>query len=100
MSVGEHNSQSAGNFTNEITAYMLADFADEFAISLPRMQLLMSKTVDSVLAAIDTAKVSAVKNNLSTAELAHIDLCIKIINKAANKLSEQIIQLPSMDAFI
>ena len=100
MSVGEHNSQSAGNFTNEITAYMLADFADEFAISLPRMQLLMSQTVDSVLAAIDTAKVSAVKNNLSTAELAHIDLCIKIINKAANKLSEQIIQLPNMDAFI
>jgi serine/threonine-protein kinase HipA len=100
MSVGEHNSQSAGNFTNEITAYMLADFADEFAISLPRMQLLMSQTVDSVLAAIDTAKVSAVKNNLSTAELAHIDLCIKIINKAANKLREQIIQLPNMDAFI
>ena len=100
MSVGEHNSQSAGNFTNEITAYMLADFADEFAISLPRMQLLMSQTVDSVLAAIDAAKVSAVKNNLSTAELAHIDLCIKIINEAANKLSEQIIQLPNMDAFI
>ncbi|MEM5533446.1 hypothetical protein [Pseudoalteromonas arctica] len=73
---------------------------NEFAISLPRMQLLMSQTVDSVLAAIDMAKVSAVKNNLSTAELAHIDLCIKIINKAANKLSEQIIQLPNMDAFI
>ena len=67
---------------------------------LPRMQLLMSQTVDSVLAAIDAAKVSAVKNNLSTAELAHIDLCIKIINNAANKLSEQIIQLPNMDAFI
>jgi len=100
MSVGEYNSQSAGNFTNEITAYMLADFADEFAISLPRMQLLMSQTVESVLKAIDAAKVAAVKNKLSATELAHIDLCIKVINKAANELNAQIIQLPNMDAFI
>ncbi|MEJ2913792.1 HipA domain-containing protein [Pseudoalteromonas sp. C12FD-1] len=100
MSLGDYSSQSAGNFSNEITAYMLADFAEEFNISLARMQLLMGQTVQSVLAAIDTAKSAAVENNLSTAELTHIDLCIKIINNASGKLSEQIELLPSMKAFI
>ncbi len=100
MSLGDYSSQSAGNFSNEITAYMLADFADEFNISVARMQLLMGQTVQSVLAAIDTAKSAAVENNLSTAELKHIDLCIKIINIAAGELSEQIELLPSMKAFI
>jgi serine/threonine-protein kinase HipA len=100
MSLGDYSSQSAGNFSNEITAYMLADFAEEFNISLARMQLLMGQTVQSVLAAIDTAKSAAVENNLSTAELTHIDLCIKIINDASGKLSKQIELLPSMKAFI
>jgi serine/threonine-protein kinase HipA len=49
---------------------------------------------------VDDKYTFKLKNNLFTSELAHIDLCIKIINKVANKLSEQIIQLPNMDAFI
>ena len=100
MSLGDYNSQSAGNFSNEITAYMLADFADEFDISVARMQLLMSQTIQSVLAAIDTAKATAIANNLSNSELEHIGLCISIINKAAEDLNEQVIQLPKMKAYI
>lgn len=100
MSIGDYNSQGAGNFSNEITAYMLADFADEFDISLARMQLLMSQTIQSVLGAINMAKATAIANNLSNSELEHIGLCINIINKAASELSKQVELLPSMKAFI
>ena len=99
MSVGEYSPGSAGNFDRPITAYMLADFADEFDISLPRMQLLMSQTLKSVLNALDVAKNKALKQNLLSEEITHIDLCIEIINETAEQLVEEINQIPEMTEF-
>ena len=96
MSIGEYNTGNAGNFNSPISAYMLADFADEFEISLPRMQLLMSQMVKSVLGAIDIAKEKALEQGLSAIEVNHIDLCIEIVNDAAEEINKEIEQLPSM----
>ena len=96
MSIGEYNTGNAGNFNSPISAYMLADFADEFEISLPRMQLLMSQMVKSVLGAIDIAKEKALEQGLSAVEVNHIDLCIEIVNDAAEEINKEIEQLPSM----
>lgn len=90
MSIGEYNSGGEGNFNNPITGYMLADFADEFGISLPRMQLLMSQMIKSVINTVDTAKDKALEQNLSDVEVNHIDLCITIINESAKELYEEI----------
>ncbi len=95
MSIGEYEQGSPGNFDTPITAYMLADFADEFGISLPRMQLLMSQMVKSVSNTVDTAKDKALEQDLSVEEINHIDLCIAIINDAAKELSEEVKQITS-----
>jgi len=95
MSIGEYNTGNAGNFNSPISAYMLADFADEFDISLPRMQLLMSQMIKSVSNTIDAAKDKALKQDLSIQEINHIDLCIAIINDAAKELSEEVKQITS-----
>ncbi len=95
MSIGEYEQGSSGNFNTSITAYMLADFADEFAISLPRMQLLMSQMITSVLNAVDTAKNKALEQYLSVEEINHIDLCITIINDSAKELGEEVKQITS-----
>lgn len=101
MSIGEHNNaNSAGNFDHPITAYMLADFADEFKISLPRIQLLMDKMISAVLDALDTAKEKALEQQLSKAERNHIDLCIAIIKAAATELSNEVEQIPQMSALL
>ena len=96
MSIGEYNTDNAGNFNSPISAYMLADFADEFEISLPRMQLLMGQMVKSVLGAIDIAKEKALEQGLSAVEVNHIDLCIEIVNDAAEEINKEIEELPSM----
>lgn len=96
MSIGDYSAGSAGNFSNPVTAYMLANFSDEFGISLPRIQLLMSQMIKSVLNALDIAKNKALEQNLSDAEINHIDLCTAIINEAAEGLKEEVKQLPSM----
>ncbi|WDE05339.1 HipA domain-containing protein [Thalassomonas viridans] len=100
MSIGEYTTPSAGNFSNPITAYMLADFADEFGISLPRMQLLMSQMIKSVVSAVDTAKKKAFSQGLSDEEINHINLCIVIINEAVEDLSVEVEQLPTMKEFL
>ena len=97
MSIGEHNSGGEGNFNNPITGYMLADFADEFGISLPRMQLLMSQMIKSVINTVDTAKDKALEQNLSDVEVNHIDLCITIINESAKELYEEINKITSYE---
>ena len=96
MSIGEYNTGNAGNFNSPISAYMLADFADEFEISLPRMQLLMSQMVKSVLGAIDITKEKALEQGLSAVEVNHIDLCIEIVNDAIEEINKEIEELPSM----
>jgi len=96
MSIGEYNTGSPGNFNNPITAYMLADFADEFRISLPRVQLLVNQMIKSVLNTVDAAKNKALEQGLSDAEVGHIDLCITIIREAAERLQEEVKQLPAM----
>lgn len=90
MSIGEYISGGAGNFTNPMTGYMLADFADEFGISLPRMQLLMSRMIESVLNSVATAKNKALEHGLSDDEVKHIDLCIDIINDSAETLRGEV----------
>ena len=99
MSIGEYNTGNAGNFNSPISAYMLADFADEFEISLPRMQLLMSQMIKSVLSSIDIAKDKALKQGLSAVEVNHIELCIEIIKEAAEEINKEIEDLPSMKEF-
>mgnify|MGYP003651571622 CR=1 FL=1 len=96
MSIGEYNTGSAGNFNSPISSYMLADFADEFEISLPRIQLLMNQMVKSVLGAIDIAKGKALEQDLSAEEVNHIDLCIDIINESAEEINKEIEELPAM----
>ena len=100
MSIGEHSSGGEGNFNDPITGYMLADFADEFGISLPRMQLLMSQMVKSVLSAIDIAKDKALEQNLSGREVKHIDLCITIIKESAKELHEEIKLITSYEGVV
>lgn len=96
MSIGEYNTGNAGNFNSPISAYMLADFAGEFEISLPRMQLLMSQMVKSVLGAIAIAKGKALEQGLSAEEVNHIDLCIEIVNEAVAEINKAIEELPAM----
>lgn len=100
MSVGEHRSGEKGNFNNPITGYMLADFADDFQISLPRMQLLMNQMVKSVLNSVDIAREKAFEQALSEAEINHIDLCINIMSKSADELSEEIKKIIDFKGFI
>ena len=95
MSIGEYEQGNSGNFDTPITAYMLADFADEFGISLARMQLLMSRMIKSVANAIDTAKSKALAQELSEEEVNHIDLCIAIINDAISEIDEQVKEITS-----
>ena len=97
MSIGEYEQGSSGNFDTPITAYMLADFADEFGISLARMQLLMSRMIQSVANAIDTAKSKALAQELSDEEVNHIDLCIAIINDAISEIDEQVKEITSYE---
>lgn len=96
MSIGDYEAGNAGNFKSPITAYMLADFAYEFGISLARLQLLISTTISSVLGAISTAKENALKQQLTDEEIEHIDLCINIINKSATELNNEVTLLPEM----
>ncbi|MFA0698715.1 hypothetical protein, partial [Vibrio sp. 10N.222.49.C9] len=56
MSIGEWEAGSAGNFTNEITAYMLADFASRFEVSLSRMELVMMKTIGDTIMGMEHTK--------------------------------------------
>jgi len=60
------------------------------------MQLLMSQMVKSVLGAIDIAKGKALEQDLSAIEVNHIDLCIEIVNDAAEEINKEIEELPSM----
>ena len=99
MSIGGGDAGTAGNFNSPISAYMLADFADEFKISLSRMQLLMSQVIKSVRNGVNIAKDKALEQGLSAVEIKHIDLCIEIINEAAEEINKEIEELPSMKEF-
>lgn len=75
---------------------MLADFANEFGISLMRLQLVMGQTITSVINALASAKQQALQQELSENEIQHIDLCTSIIKQAAAELIQEIEQLPAM----
>lgn len=96
MSIGGFEAGSAGNFQDPITAYMLADFATQFDISLPRIQLVMRQLTKSVLAAIEISRQEACAFNLIAEEVAHIELCINIVRSAAEALLSEIEQIPDM----
>ena len=96
MSMGEYESGTAGNFSEPITAYMLADMAEEFGFSPARMQLLAQQTIDAVHKGISSARAATVDKDISSAELAHVDQCIAIIQQASAQLTEQIALIPAM----
>lgn len=96
MSIGEYDQGSAGNFNQPFTAYMLADFANEFGISLARLQLLMRQMINSVKGSIEQAKHEAMMQHLSDLEIKHIEVCIQIVNMAADELSQEVEQIPEM----
>ncbi len=96
MSVGDFASGSAGNFNHPFTAYMLADFANEFGVSLARLQLLMKQMVKHVLVAIKVARKEALTHRLTESEIEHIDVCIQIINDTADALTQEVEQIPAM----
>ena len=96
MSIGEYGAGSAGNFNHPFTAYMLADFAHEFGISLPRLQLLMRQMIKSVRESIQQAKNEAMMHQLSESEIKHIDVCIQIINEAIEELGQEVKHIPEM----
>ena len=100
MSIGEYGAGSKGNFNHPFTAYMLADFAHEFGISLPRLQLLMRQMITQVHTSVDLAKAEALKHRLTSAEIQHIDTCIDIINKAIEELSVEVNQIIEMSDLI
>ena len=56
----------------------------------------MSRMSKSVLNALDNAREKALEQDLLGVEIAHIDLCIKLINEAAEMLGEEIDRLPEM----
>lgn len=96
MSIGEYGAGCAGNFNHPFTAYMLADFAQEFGISIARLQLLMRQMINSVQVSIQNAKNEAQLHKLSESEINHIETCIQIIHEAAEELSAEVEQMPEM----
>lgn len=100
MSIGDYDSGSAGNFDAPITAFMLASFADEFDISLARMQIVMSKMLESVALAITQSRVDALANDLSEEEIAHVDLCIGIVLNTIKSLGQEVAQITDMQSLL
>lgn len=100
MSIGEYGAGNAGNFNHPFTAYMLADFAQEFGISLPRLQLLMRQMIKQVQASVDLAKTDTLKQQLTNSEIQHIDKCIEIIDEAVKELSTEVDQITQMSDLV
>lgn len=100
MSIGEYDAGSAGNFNHPFTAYMLADFAHEFGISRPRLQLLMKQMIKQVQASVDLAKADALKQQLTDSEIQHVDSCIQIIDESVDELSAEVDQITQMSDLI
>lgn len=100
MSIGEYGAGSADNFNHPFTAYMLANFAQEFGISLPRLQLLMRQMIKQVQASVDLAKTEALKQQLTNSEIQHIDTCIQIIDGSVEELSAEVDQITEMSDLI
>lgn len=100
MSIGDYGSGSAGNFNTPFTAYMLADFAHELGISLPRLQLLMRQMIRQVQTSIDLTKADALEQQLTDSEIQHIDTCIQIIGEAVEELSAEVDQITEMSDFV
>ncbi|MEW6997259.1 HipA domain-containing protein [Colwelliaceae bacterium BS250] len=97
MSIGEYEAGDSGNFNTPFTAYMIADFADEFGISLARIELLMTQTINSVLGSVELALNNALTQTLSEEEINHIDLCIEIIREACDELTQQVSELTELE---
>tara|TARA_E500000081_G_C6135564_1_gene356449 strand:+ start:1136 stop:2533 length:1398 start_codon:yes stop_codon:yes gene_type:complete len=100
MSIGEYGAGSAGNFNHPFTAYMLADFAQEFGISLARLQLLMRQMIKQVQSSVDLAKTDTLKQQLTDSEIQHVDTCIQIIGESIEELSAEVDQITEMSDLI
>lgn len=96
MSIGEYEAGTEGNFQHPFTAYMLADFAQSFSISIPRIQLVMEQIIKRILHALETSRAEVVTQQVLSTELEHVDLCISIIKEAATELLAEIKKVPDM----
>lgn len=96
MSIGEYEAGTEGNFQPPFTAYMLADFAHSFQISLPRIQLVIEQMITRVLQALEISRKAVFTKQLSTSEKQHVDLCIRIIKAAADELLLEVRNISSM----
>lgn len=96
MSVGDYESGSAGNFDAPITAYALASFADDFGISLARMQLMMKQMILATLRVVSVTREQVLVNDLKAHEVAHVDLCVDVVRENSTELLEQVEQIVEM----
>lgn len=100
MSIGEYDTGSSGNFNHPFSAYLLADFAQEFGLSLARLQLLMTQMIKQVEASIDLAKEDAFKQQITDSEIEHIGMCIQIIHESIEELNAEVNQITQMSDLI
>lgn len=100
MSIGDYEPGGTGNFSPPITAYMLADMATEIGMSLPRIQLLMRQMIKSVFNAIESAFAHTVAQGLSSDEVKHAELCVKIVEESITQLSAQVDQITVMNELV
>lgn len=100
MSIGGYEQGDIGHFQADITAYMLADFAASLGVSIPRLQLLMQETITMTRLGLSKAKDEALQQQLSDAEIQHIDLCIAVIQHAADELEPEVVKLPQMASLV
>ena len=96
MSVGEYEQGTKGNFDHPITAFMLADFASCFDISLARMQLVMKQLLENIINHIERTFEQLRAYSLNDDEIVHVQLCIDVIRKNACALQSEVDQLPMM----
>ena len=96
MSIGDHEQGARGHFEGPITAYMLADFANYFGLSLARMQLIMTRMIEAIIGAVDESKAQVKEYALSANEIEHVELCASIVMRSASDLKEQLVLLPQM----
>lgn len=101
MSIGDWDSADyqdppIGNFQRPITAYNLADFANEFNISPSYITSMVQRTVSAILDKLDEAVGLAVDNATGSEENEHISMCRELIETECRLLLEEAPQIEEM----
>lgn len=69
-------------------------------MSLPRIQLLIRQMIKSVFNAIESAFAHTVAQGLSSDEVKHAELCVKIVEQSITELSAQVDQITVMNGLV